>query len=153
MFSCRLTKHCVSSLVGKTHVLLAPHVVKSTPVSSFNFGRMRESRFSQSSVICSPDSFTSRMKSVVTPVVQVSSQLEIYSTASHFTYISQSHKIAIPAHQYTIYVQSVTSLVEILKVHNLEIKPNTSASWPTVSRGINSGNVSSLSLLLYASLN
>ena len=35
--------------------------------------------------ISSPDSFTSRMKSVVTPVVQVSSRLEIYSTASHFT--------------------------------------------------------------------
>ena len=43
-----------------------------------------------------PDSFTSRMKSVVTPVVQVSSRLETYSTASHFTYISQSHKIALP---------------------------------------------------------
>ena len=45
--------------------------------------------------ISSPDSFTSRVKSVVTPVVQVSSRLEIYSTASRFTYISQSHKIDI----------------------------------------------------------
>ena len=59
------------------------------------WARARESIFTKFD-ISSPDSFTSRMKLVVTPVVQVSSRLGIYSTASHFTYISQSYKIAIP---------------------------------------------------------
>ena len=59
------------------------------------WARARRSIFTKFA-ISSPDSFTSRVKSVVTPVVQVSSRLEIYLTASHFTYILQSNKIAIP---------------------------------------------------------
>ena len=59
------------------------------------WARARRSIFTKFA-ISSPDSFMSIMKSVVTPVVQVSSRLEIYLTAGHFTYISQSNKIAIP---------------------------------------------------------